>query len=589
MNPNGKVDKPALPFPDTAQLAAAHKRRVKKLNALSGKDIDEVTITLTPTQKELQAIWSELLPAAGSIGPEDDFFEIGGHSILATRMIFEVRKRFVSNINLGAIFKCPTLGALAGEIDRLRGVGELGIQGIDTSNEADEPKAPTVSYAEDAKELAHSRLPKIFPNLTGDFSSSEGINIFLTGATGFLGVFLLRDVLTRTAPLIKKVIAHVRAKTPEAGLARIQSSCEAYGVWDNAWTHRLEIVCGDLGAPKLGIDDATWKDLTEKVDVVIHNGAQVHWVYPYATLRGPNVIGTIDALELCATGKAKSFTFVSSTSTLDTDYFVQLSDKILQQGGSGISEADDLSGSSKDLGNGYGQTKWAAEYLVREAGRRGLAGFVVRPGYIVGDSSSGTTNTDDFLVRMLKGCAQLGKYPDIFNTVNMVPVDHVSRVVTACAFSPAPNAVVAHVTSHPRLRMNEFLGHLATYGFNVTAEDYIPWRMALEQHVVNKSGNDNALFPLLHFVLDNLPASSKAPELDDQNAVQALTRDIKYSGVDVSKGRGVGDKEMGVYLAWLVNIGFLPAPTGEGKKLPELVITESVREARSKVGGRGAL
>lgn len=101
---------------------------------------------------------------------------------------------------------------------------------------------------------------------------------------------------------------------------------------------------------------------------------------------------------------------------------------------------------------------------------------------------------------MVKGCAQLGQMPDIYNTVNMVPVDHVARVVVACAFSPpASPLAVAHVTSHPRLRFNEFLSTLKTFGYEVEKVDYIPWRIALETHVVEKS-KDNALyapFPLL--------------------------------------------------------------------------------------------
>lgn len=103
------------------------------------------------------------------------------------------------------------------------------------------------------------------------------------------------------------------------------------------------------------------------------------------------------------------------------------------------------------------------------------------------------TNTDDFLIRMIKGCAQLGQMPDIYNTVNMVPVDHVARVVVACAFSPPTSPLsVAHVTSHPRLSFTEFLGTLKTFGYEVEKVDYIPWRIALETHVVEKS-KDNAL------------------------------------------------------------------------------------------------
>lgn len=122
---------------------------------------------------------------------------------------------------------------------------------------------------------------------------------------------------------------------------------------------------------------------------------------------------------------------------MDTNYFVELSDELVGNGGNGILESDDLSGSAVGLGNGYGQSKWVSEQLIRYAGRElGLRGCIVRPGYVFGDSKTGVMNTDDFLARMMKGCVQLGVIPNIHNTINMVPVDHVARVVVASAFHP---------------------------------------------------------------------------------------------------------------------------------------------------------
>ena len=71
--------------------------------------------------------------------------------------------------------------------------------------------------------------------------------------------------------------------------------------------------------------------------------------YPYSKLKAPNVQGTIDALKLCAIGRAKSFVFVSSTSVLDNDHYVQLSDNLSMQGKLGIPESDNLDGSSTGL------------------------------------------------------------------------------------------------------------------------------------------------------------------------------------------------------------------------------------------------
>lgn len=199
------------------------------------------------------------------------------------------------------------------------------------------------------------------------------------------------------------------------------------------------------------------------------------------------------------------------------------------------------------------------------------------------------TNTDDFITRLIKGCIQLGLAPEIQNAVNMVPVDHVARIVTASAFnSPTRDGMcVVHVTGHPRSRFADILSSLSEYGFAVSTTDYVPWRVALERYTILES-KDNALYPLLHFVLDNLPQSTKTPELDDRNARAVLTADITWTGVDLSKGKGVTMLEMGVYLAYLVSIGFLQPPSPAAKRcLPLLQIDRLALEKLGSVGGRG--
>jgi L-aminoadipate-semialdehyde dehydrogenase len=405
-------------------------------------------------------------------------------------MFFDLRRKWRGiDISMNAIFRSPTLKGFAGEIDRL-----LALESFATSDDktlagaVQAANEPDDEYSKDARQLVNE-LPKSFPVRNEPMLATEP-TVFLTGATGFLGAHILRDLLMRKEPSTK-VIALVRAKSEEQALERLRSTCRAYGFWDEAWTARLQPLCGDLGTPQFGLSQTVWDDLTDRVDAVIHNGALVHWVYPYATLRPANVLGTIDALKLCGSGKAKQLAFVSSTSALDKDHFVQESERIIAAGGNGISEEDDMEGSSVGLGTGYGQSKWAGEHLVREAGRRGLRGTIIRSGYVLGDSVTGTTNTDDFLIRMIKGCIQLNARPNINNTVNMVPVDHVARIVIATAFNPPREAVnVAHVTGHPRLRFNQFLGALELYGYHVPQVDYVPWSTSLEQYVNDGQHND---------------------------------------------------------------------------------------------------
>ncbi|KAF7350395.1 hypothetical protein MVEN_01344300 [Mycena venus] len=519
LNPNGKVDKPALPFPDTAQAAAVPSRKANT------------------TDDTIRQIWASMLPNPPQPIPSDEsFFDLGGHSILATRLIFEIRKTFVVDAPLGLVFERPTIAGLVEAVEVLRN-GDLGFSykqpdapastNLLTVPGAQQPQAAQpLEYGDDLEKLL-PHLQDSYPELPADFTSKP-LTIFLTGATGFLGAFVLRDLLARDAR-VRKVICLVRAPDVQNGLERLRAGSTDRGVWDEEWVKagRLEVVTGDLGVEFFGMGKDGWQRIAEEADAVVHNGALVHWVYPYDKLRNANVLATLTAIDLASTGKQKLVVFVSSTSAIDSEHYVQLSDS-LTSGHSqyrGVPEIDDLEGARSSLKTGYGQTKWVSEKLLFEAGRRGLQGHISRTRTISsGGSSKAVSSSDSFLT-------------------STTP----RRAPRNAALS------VLHITARPLPTYNSLLGPLAQYGFSTTQCEYVVWRRRLEQHVMETQ--DNALFPLLHFVLDDLPTSTKSPELDDTNTVAVLT------AAQAEPESTVSEELMGKYLAWLVRAGFLPAPT----------------------------
>ena len=96
--------------------------------------------------------------------------------------------------------------------------------------------------------------------------------------------------------------------------------------------------------------------------------------------------------------------------------------------------------------------------------------------------------------------------------------------------------------------------------------------------------------PLFHFVTSDLPSNTKAPELDDSNATTALRADASWSGVDASSGSGVTENLVGLYVSYLVTLGFLPGPSSTGVwSLPTVRISEDQRNALMSAGGRGGI
>lgn len=578
LNPNGKVDKPNLPFPDIVeQTEEATEEDEKRWESL------------TATERKVATKWSDCLRGLNpkTVTPENDFFDLGGHSILAQQMLLHIRRETGASVSINTLYEYPSLSGFSAQVDRQLSPTN-GANG-DTAKAEEKDSA----YAKSLDELIQ-KLPSTYQTADpATVREAATPTIFLTGATGFLGAYIIKDVLERTGRDVR-LIAHVRGvRDPKAALDRLRQSLQGYGLWHEEWSARLSCVVGDLSKPQLGIEQNTWQKLTQEVDVVIHNGATVHWVKRYHDMMASNVNSTIDAMKLCNEGKPKLFTFVSSTSVLDTDHYVQISDHNISTGRSALSEEDDMEGSRNGLGTGYGQTKWVSEQLVREAGKRGLRGTVIRPGYILGDSETGVCNTDDFLIRMLKGCIQLASRPRIVNTVNSVPVNHVARVVVAAALNPVAGGVhVAHVTGHPRLRMNEFLASLEYYGFKAPEVDYEVWKYDLENYVSaggqEKDQEQHALMPLFHFCVNDLPATTRAPELDDRNTVQILKADGEdWTGVDESAGYGISREVVGKILKFLTEIKFVGKPLAKGRALPELNLSSEQLQAIGAVGGRG--
>lgn len=341
LNPNGKIDSPNLPFPDAALISEeASEEDLKRWE------------TLSSTEKELAGQWATLINGlnAKTLEPESDFFESGGHSLLAQQLLLIIRKNMEANLSISSLYSNASLRALSAQIDRQR-------EGKHDSGATEDGEA-AYAYAQSLDKLLGSLDAQYQTADPAALSPAGKTNVFVTGATGFLGSYIVRTLLERENV---HVIAHVRGtKGVPAALERLQRSLRGYGVWRDSWATRLGAVIGDLTQPRLGLDDDTWKMLGDAIDVVIHNGALVHWVKQYKHLERSNVLSTIDALRLCNQGKPKLFSFISSTSVLDTDYYINLSHEQTSTGQGAIMEADDMMGSRTGLGTGYGQSKWVS-------------------------------------------------------------------------------------------------------------------------------------------------------------------------------------------------------------------------------------
>src|SRR5215469_13683832 len=100
LNPNGKVDKPNLPFPDiTEQIKEASEEELKRWQLL------------TETERTVATKWASLIRGlnAKTITPQNNFFDLGGHSILAQQILLDIRRETGTNISINTLYEYPSL------------------------------------------------------------------------------------------------------------------------------------------------------------------------------------------------------------------------------------------------------------------------------------------------------------------------------------------------------------------------------------------------------------------------------------------------------------------------------------------------
>ena len=405
--------------------------------------------TASERHRALRELWGEALDVDGDSLEDDwNFFDLGGHSLTGLDLTLGIEQLFGIELKGTEIYEYPTISELGAYLENRGPNMESGI-----------------SLAEDST-LDPEIAPRDAPGIT---RLSEVSSVLVTGTTGFLGAFLL-DELVRAAGQDTRFYCLVRDRGSGQGGStnRVLDTLRFYGLAGHSAGDRIVPVAGDLTQPRMGLDNDEYRRLAEEVDLIFHCAASVNYAYPYSAAKPHTVGGTLEVLKFACSGATKPIQYISSNGIFpggdDTPYL----------------ESNEIDGFMDSMTGGYNQAKWVAERLVWSAASRGLPVCIFRPGNIGHHSGTGMVNPNDFLSSIIKACARLGcapLAPEWF--FEMTPVDFLVSAIAKISDDPRHLGMAYNVVQQYPVPADQVFAYMEHRGYVADRAQLGAWKSSL--------------------------------------------------------------------------------------------------------------
>ncbi len=467
--------------------------------------------------------WLRRHTANPSIRPDMDFAEAGLDSLAATQLAGDLEK------HLG--FEVPMELFFGTRIDQTAALLEHGQRSVGVGARLDLERDATLE-------------PELVPH--GTPRAADGAPIFLTGATGFLGGFLLRELLSQTAA---PVVCLVRAASPEAAFDRVRDNVARYGPIAADALARVSVLVGDLARPRFGLEPERFESLAREVGSILHCGAVVHWGYGYSSLKDSNVGGTREVIRLSCLGGGLPIHHVSSIGVYPFGEVTQ----------DQFSEQDDLKDGER-LQIPYFQSKWVAERMLEHARGRGVPVAIYRPGFVSGDSRTGAESASEsqLFYAFLAGSVKLGEVPAVEKVIDVVPVDYVARATVTLLRDPRAIGRKFNFVNPQPFRQRDVYAALRDMGYALQEIAYPRWR---EKVLALRSEEENPLgrFTIYYRKLTETRMARVEIQMARRMPVEdANTRELLAgTGVECP---AFDARLLRTYVDWYARRGLLPPP-----------------------------
>ncbi|MCX7571066.1 amino acid adenylation domain-containing protein [Tumebacillus sp. DT12] len=439
LSQNGKVDRKALPAPDFT------------LEAALGYEAPS-----TAAERTLAAIWSELLDLDRErIGIHDNLFTLGAHSVHIIQAVVRLRRAGYT-VHAQQLFERQTIAATA---ELLEGMGEV----VHQAQSAHMPDQDSATDQNSRTPLATSAASAASNPSTGTLPQgpTAPARALLTGATGYLGIYLLRELLLHTD---LTVTCLVRAGDEAAAAVRLLERLTWYFPDADFADHlgdRLHVVVGDIALPRFGLSDADWHLLADETDLIYHAAALVDHYGDPALFQAVNVDGTRHALDLLTLGRPKRFQHISTIGVRGIDASTGL-----------FTETDFDRGQTFDTR--YAESKWHAERLVRDARASGAQANIYRLGFVAADATGKYQHNieDNALYGYLRTTLRLGIAPYLPTLkLDFLPVDFIAAAIVRLSLTPASTGETFHLLAPEPITHYDLMRQFQALGYSILLLD----------------------------------------------------------------------------------------------------------------------
>ncbi|MEM1244394.1 MAG: thioester reductase domain-containing protein, partial [Pseudomonadota bacterium] len=433
---------------------------------------------LTDLEEQIQALWLKITKKKVT-DVNANFFDLGGSSLQLIQLLLAIRKHFKLEFPHDMLIRQPTIAEISKVISYHQQHGSF------------EAKTQPLNLVEAASLDAAIKL-----SLQTKVLTDTPDNILLTGSTGYLGAYLLYELVDNTNATIYCII---RSKTIAQAKRKLIENLEKFHLNKPEILPRIQIILGDLAQPDLGLSQDNYNLLAATVEVIYHNAAMVNFTMPYETLEKINVQGTQEIVKFACEKRIKHLHYISSTAIFDSTEYSK-NDEIFETS---------LEENPHHVVGGYAQTKWVAEKMVWEAAKYGLPVTVYRPGGIApANNQVAKFNMSDMLTSFMLLSIQMKKIfliDDVY--IDFSNVDYIaSAIVYLSQQKTNPNRVF-HL-SHPQpIRFNELIKLLDQLGENMELLAFDAWQEAVSTYA--KANNDVMLETLMPLISEKLSTINK--------------------------------------------------------------------------------